>query len=691
MKSNRIFTLGALRILLTVWSTIKRIKELNLFRTNSWRFAITGLAAAALIIGVQAGPHVVSAAADRPFNTWHEHLGGADSSQYSSLRQINKSNVKQLQIAWTYSTGEGSYLFNPIVIDGVMYVQAKSNSLVALDALTGKELWVHPFQGPVVQRGINYWESKDRSDRRLLTINGGFLTAIDAQNGQTISTFGDNGRADLRPGLDFDWSKIAPIHTNNPGRIFEDIMIVPLMRSGSDYAYVPGDIHAYSVRTGKLLWQFHTIPRPGEAGYDTWPPDFWQRSGGGINWSELTIDEKRGIAYIPTGTGKWDFYGADRKGMNLFANSVIALDARTGKRLWHFQTVHHDLWDYDLPAGPKLLTIRHDGRNVDVVIQPSKQGFLYVLDRETGRPIWPMEERPVPKSDVPGEESWPTQPFPTRPPPFARQALTEKDVNPYIPAEEQALTRDRIRNARNEGLFTPPGFKGTVEIPGSNGGASWGTAAVDPAKGALYIVSHDQPNILILVPPDSPLAKGAPGTSAEGRGGRATPTPPRSREPEGAPFTHYAGPNQAFVSVSTRLPTISPPWFQMTAYDMNSGVIKWQVPYGTVPALAAEGHADTGVISSQRGGPVVTAGGLIFTATNDKKFRAWDKDTGKVIWETDLPAAAEGVPAVYEIGGREYIAVCAAQGNGPNVTLPGAAKPPTTPPQNSYVVFTLPK
>jgi quinoprotein glucose dehydrogenase len=691
MKSNRIFTLGALHILLTVWSTIKRIKELNLFRTNSWRFAISGLAAAALIIGVHAGPHVVSAAADRPFNTWHEHLGGADSSQYSSLRQINKSNVKQLQIAWTYSTGEGSYLFNPIVIDGVMYVQAKSNSLVALDALTGKELWVHPFQGPVVQRGINYWESKDRSDRRLLTINGGFLTAIDAKNGQIISTFGDNGRADLRPGLDFDWSKIAPIHTNNPGRIFEDIMIVPLMRSGSDYAYVPGDIHAYSVRTGKLLWQFHTIPRPGEAGYDTWPPDFWQRSGGGINWSELTIDEKRGIAYIPTGTGKWDFYGADRKGMNLFANSVIALDARTGKRLWHFQTVHHDLWDYDLPAGPKLLTIRHDGRNVDVVIQPSKQGFLYVLDRETGRPIWPMEERPVPKSDVPGEESWPTQPFPSRPPPFARQALTEKDVNPYIPAEEQALTRDRIRNARNEGLFTPPGFKGTVEIPGSNGGASWGTAAVDPAKGALYIVSHDQPNILILVPPDSPLAKGAPGTSAEGRGGRATPTPPRSREPEGAPFTHYAGPNQAFVSVSTRLPTISPPWFQMTAYDMNSGVIKWQVPYGTVPALAAEGHADTGVISSQRGGPVVTAGGLIFTATNDKKFRAWDKDTGKVIWETDLPAAAEGVPAVYEIGGREYIAVCAAQGNGPKVTLPGAAKPPTTPPQNSYVVFTLPK
>jgi glucose dehydrogenase len=255
------------------------------------------------------------------------------------------------------------------------------------------------------------------------------------------------------------------------------------------------------------------------------------------------------------------------------------------------------------------------------------------------------------------------------------------------------MTRDRIRNARNEGLFTPPSFKGTVEIPGSNGGASWGTAAVDPAKGALYIVSHDQPTMIILVPPDSPLANGAPGTtSAESRGRKtAAPTPPRSREPEDAPFTHYAGPNQGFVSASTRLPSISPPWFQMTAYDMNNGTIKWQVPYGTVAALAAQGHGDTGVISSQRGGPVVTAGGLIFTATNDKKFRAWDADTGKVIWEADLPAAAEGVPAVYEIGGREYIAVCAAQGNGPSVKLQGVQAAPETPPHNSYVVFALPK
>jgi glucose dehydrogenase len=595
----------------------------------------------------------------RPFNTWTQYLGGADSSQYSSLSQINKSNVKQLAVAWSYPTGDGvQYLFNPLVVDGVMYVQAKNNSLVAVDAVTGRELWAHAFQGPVTSRGMNYWESKDRSDRRLFTTNGGFLTAIDARTGQTVMSFGDNGRADLRTGLDRDLTNVPPIQTNNPGRIFEDIIIMPLMRSGADYSYVPGDIHAYNARTGKLLWQFHTVPRPGEFGYETWPKDFWTRSGGGINWNELTIDEKRGIAYIPTGTGKWDHYGADRIGQNLFANSIIALDARTGKRLWHFQTVHHDLWDYDLPAGPKLLTVKHDGKNVDVVIQPTKHGFLFVLDRVTGQPLWPIEERAVPKSDVPGEQAWPTQPFPTKPPPFARQSLTEKDVSPYMPEAEQATWREKIRNARNEGLFTPPSMKGTVTIPGVGGGASWGTAAVDPARGALYIVSKDAPAIVTITPP---------GNSAADQKGKAVPHAPPVTPVDGA-FTHYTAPYTQFVSAS-RLPSLSPPWFLLTAYDLNAGTIKWQIPYGTVPSLAAEGHADTGVVQQQRGGPVVTASGLIFAATNDKKFRAYDSDTGKVIWETDLPASAEGVPAVYEIGGREYVALCVAAGNGPGAYI----------------------
>ena len=601
----------------------------------------------------------------RPFNTWNQYLGGADSSQYSSLNQINKSNVKQLAVAWSYPTGDNvQYLFNPLVVDGVMYVEAKNNSLVALDAVTGRELWVHAFQGPVTTRGMNYWESRDRSDRRIFTTNGGFLTAIDARTGQTVQSFGDNGRTDLRTGLDRDLTNVPPIQTNNPGRIFEDILIMPLMRSGADYSYVPGDIHAYNVRTGKLLWQFHTVPRPGEFGYDTWPKDFWTRSGGGINWNELSIDEKRGIAYIPTGTGKWDHYGADRIGQNLFANSIIALDARTGKRLWHFQTVHHDLWDYDLPAGPKLLTVKHDGKNVDVVIQPTKQGFLFVLDRVTGRPLWPIEERAVPKSDVPGEQAWPTQPFPTKPPAFARQALTEKDVSPYMPEAEQASWREKIRNARNEGLFTPPSMKGTVSIPGVSGGASWGTAAVDPAKGNLYIVSHDAPTIITITPP---------GNTAADQKGKAVPHAPPIT-PAGGPFTHYTAPYTQFVSQSSRLPSLSPPWFQLTAYDLNAGTIKWQIPYGTVPSLAVQGHTDTGVVQQQRGGPVVTASGLIFAATNDKKLRAYDTDTGKVIWETDLPASAEGVPAVYEIGGREYIVLCVAAGNGPG----------------SYMAFALP-
>jgi quinoprotein glucose dehydrogenase len=302
------------------------------------------VAACALLYGADATPH----------STWGAYLGGADSDQYSALKQITRANVKQLEIAWTYPTGEkGNYLFNPIVIDGVMYVLAKNNSIVALDAATGREVWTHENRGAVGTRGISYWENKDRSDRRLLYVNAGFLTAIDARTGQIITSFGDNGRTDLRTGLDRDVSKIRPLHTNNPGRIFENLLIQPLPAGGASYDAAPADIHAYDVRTGKLAWVFHTIPHPGEFGYDTWPEAAWKTSGGVHNWNEMTLDEKRGIAYIPLGTSRYDFYGADRHGANLFGNSLLALDARTGKRLWHFQTVHHDLWDYDIPTAPK--------------------------------------------------------------------------------------------------------------------------------------------------------------------------------------------------------------------------------------------------------------------------------------------------------------------------------------------------
>ncbi len=331
----------------------------------------------------------------RSFRTWSQYLGGADSSQYSALDQVNKSTVSRLDVVWRYPTADSrSYRFNPIVVDGTMFVLAKNNSIVALDALTGKEKWSHANEGAVGDRGINYWESSDRSERRLLYLNAGSLTAIDARTGAAIPGFGDQGRVDVRVGLNRDLTKIRRLQTNNPGRIYQDLFIVSLPAGGAGYVASPGDIHAYDVRSGKLAWVFHTVPERGEPGAETWPDAALATGSGVHNWSELTVDEERGIVYIPTGTARYDFYGGNRPGANLYANSVLALDAKTGKRKWHFQAVHHDLWDYDLATSPKLLTVKHDGRDVDVIAQASKHGFLFVLERDTGRPLWPIEERP---------------------------------------------------------------------------------------------------------------------------------------------------------------------------------------------------------------------------------------------------------------------------------------------------------
>jgi len=342
--------------------------------------------------------------AAKPYTTWTAYQGGSHSAQYSALDQINKANVSRLEVAWTYPVN-GTIVFNPIVVDNVMYVQGTGNAIVALDAATGKEIWRHANQGAIGARGLNYWESPDRSDRRLLYLNAGNLTAINAQNGETITSFGKNGRVDLRVAL---WREARnPLQTSNPGRIFENLMIVSLPAQGAGYDATPADVQAYDVRTGKIVWVFHSIPHPGEFGYDTWPEGAYKKAGGVHNWSELTVDAQNGIAFIPFGTGRFDFYGGDREGANLFANSLVALDARTGKRLWHYQLVHHDLWDYDLPQAPKLLTLRQNGRNVDVVAQATKYGFVYVFERKTGRPIFPIEERPVPQSDVPVRRAGP--------------------------------------------------------------------------------------------------------------------------------------------------------------------------------------------------------------------------------------------------------------------------------------------
>jgi quinoprotein glucose dehydrogenase len=584
----------------------------------------------------------------RPFNTWSQYLGGADSSQYSSLTEINKTTVSRLDVAWRYPTADTrSYRFNPIVVDGTMFVLAKNNSIVALDAVTGQEKWAHANEGAVSDRGINYWESRDRSDRRLLYLNAGSLTAIDARTGASIPSFGDQGRVDVRIGLNRDLSNIRRLQTNNPGRIYQDLFIVSLPAGGAGYVASPGDIHAYDVRTGKLVWVFHTVPERGEAGAETWPDAALATGSGVHNWAELTVDEDRGIVFIPTGTARYDFYGGNRHGANLYANSVLALDAKTGKRIWHFQAIHHDLWDYDLATAPKLLTVRHEGRDVDVVAQASKHGFLFVLERDSGRPLWPIEERPVPQSDVPGEQTSPTQPFPTVPPPFARQSFTEKDINPYLPAEAQERLRQLLSNSVNKGLFTPPSLQGTIQMPGNSGGANWGLSAVDPVKGRVYVMSKESPDLLTL-------RAMKPGDKPEDRGADVRQLPPDT-PPGFVPYT-AVDPYGFTGDKATGMPPLAPPWSQLTAYDLNKGTILWQVPNGDSQLLTGRGVSGTGNHQA-RAGMVVTAGGLVFIGTPDNTLRAYGEDSGKVVWEKQVSGPINGVPSVYEMNGRQYLAV----------------------------------
>ncbi|MDQ6759730.1 MAG: pyrroloquinoline quinone-dependent dehydrogenase [Acidobacteriota bacterium] len=603
----------------------------------------------------------VSLALGAGHKTWNDYGGAPDAAQYSELTQIDRNNVSKLEVAWTYATGDNNkYFFNPLVVDRTIYVLAHNNSIVALDAGTGKEIWRHPPEPDtkiITNRGINYWESQDRSERRLLFCSNHSLRALDARTGQTILSFGNQGRVDLKAGLDRDPAAISLVQSVTPGRVFENLLILG-SATNQGYGSAPGDIRAFDVRTGKLAWTFHTVPRPGEFGYETWPKDAWKRVGGANVWGEFSLDLQRGILYAPTASPKYNFYGVDRTGANLFADCLLALDARTGRRLWHFQMVHHDIWDYDDATAPKLLTVRHDGKLVDIVAQVSKQGFLWVFDRVTGQPLWPIEERRVPRSDMAGEETWPTQPFPVKPPPFARQKFTADDLSPYLTPADRARFRDDILSAHNEGLFTPPGQRNTVQMPGNNGGANWGGAAVDPTNGSLFVVSKDLPAMLKLA--HDPKADQALAASS------------------GEHF--YTG--FGFMIASDGLSPIAPPWTSLTAYDLNTGTIKWKIPLGDVPELAAKGIKNTGT-HYPKVGPVVTAGGLIFTGTRDRKVRALDADNGKVLWEHEVAAALEGIPAVYEVDGRQYVVFCAAA----QVGLTPATQVKI---EGAYVAFALP-
>jgi quinoprotein glucose dehydrogenase len=595
---------------------------------------------------------MIASAGAQDHTTWSDYAGSADSAQYSALKQIDRSTVKGLKVAWTYPIGDGKkYDFNPLVADGVMYVLAKNNSIVALDAATGKELWTWTDTEEVTiitHRGINYWQSKDGKERRLLFAANHSLRSLDARTGKVAAGFGVNGRVNLKEGLDRDSRALKLVQSTTPGRVFEDLLILG-SATNEGYGSAPGDIRAFDVRTGKVVWTFHTIPRPGEFGYDTWPDGAWKTVGGANVWSEMSLDVKRGILYAPTASPKYNFYGADRKGANLFGDCLLALDARTGKRLWHFQMVHHDIWDYDAATAPKLLTVRHEGKAVDAVAQVTKQGFVFAFDRVTGEPLWPVEERPVPRSDVQGESAWPTQPFPVKPPPFARQKLTADDLSPYLEPEERAKFRDQIQSARNEGLFTPPSTRDTVQMPGNNGGANWGGTAADPGRGRLYVVSKDMPAMLKL-----------------------------ERDAQGRLVSGFN-----FMLAKNGMSPIAAPWTSMTAYDMNEGTILWKIALGDVPELAAKGIHDTGT-HYPKVGPVVTAGGLIFAGTRDRKVHAIDSETGKIVWEQQVDAAMEGIPAVYEVGGRQFVVFCASAQEGLTPATSGKIS-------GAYVAFALPR
>lgn len=674
--------------------------------------------------------------------TWREYKGDSHSSSYSSLDQINRENVDQLEVSWIYRTNDlaenarSSMQTNPIVVDGILYGASPRLKIFAVDAATGEEIWTFdPFgerRGGGTLRGVSFWSSG--ADRRILFTASNHLYALNAENGSLIRGFGTEGRVDLREGLGKDVEEIS-IRATSPGRIYKDLLILG-SSVGEFYGSAPGHIRAYNVVSGEQEWIFHTIPRIGEPGIETWHYEDEEEllKRGGVNsWAGLSVDVDRGIAYVPLGSPVYDFYGGDRPGENLYGNSLVALDAATGEYIWHYQTVRHDLWDYDLPAPPNLLTIHKDGTPVDVVAQVSKQGFTFVLERETGEPVFPVREVEVLPSDVEGERSWPSQPVPELPEPFARQRLSREDINDFTPELRDSLLKV-FSTYRSKGLYTPPSYEGTIHFPSTLGGANWGGAAHDPESGVLYINSNEMAEIITIeerieeiepvVTADSPYEIGRTfymancsichGANREGQHPSipALDNPERlsSREDVVAIITAGLGRMPGFPTITEKekegiihylygiegeihdgsepadrrghtirrfvnstayrdfldidgYPGIKPPWGTMNAIDLNTGRIKWKVPLGEFPELTEKGFPITG--RESWGGPIVTKGGLVFIAgTGDSKFRAFDKETGKILWETELPTGGFATPATYEVSGKQYVVIAVGGGRG---------------------------
>jgi quinoprotein glucose dehydrogenase len=681
---------------------------------------------------------------DHAGRDWPVYLGDHSSSQYSSLAEINRNNIDQLEFAWEYHSGDdisenlSQIQCNPLIIDGILYGTSPKVKVFALNASTGIRLWEFDPDpagnyAKNVNRGVTYWQKGN--DKRILFSSGPDLYALNAETGMLIRTFGDSGKVSLKEGLG-ERAKDLYVVATSPGIIYKDLIIMG-SRVSEDAGAAPGSIRAFNVRTGKLEWVFKIIPHPGEPGYETWPEEAYKTTGGANSWAGMSLDKELGIVYVPTGSAAFDFWGGDRKGANLFANCILALDAQTGKRIWHYQTVHHDLWDRDLPAPPNLLTVNHNGKKIDAVAQITKSGLIFLFNRKTGESLFDIEERAVPVSDLTDEETWPTQPFPLSPPPFSPQNFTSDQITDISP-ESNAYVSGIMANIRTGNQFTPPSTQGTLIFPGFDGGGEWGGAAVDPETSIMYVNSNIMPWILTMIDirQDSTAGLGEtiykvncavchgsegqgdptgtfPGLKNvsekytvnemlelidEGKGfmpsfkhlplrekdaliaymsGEKVPQQAEiadmNKKPSPVPYSH-SGYNRFFDQEG--YPAIKPPWGTISAIDLNRGVILWQVPLGEFPDLTSRGIPPTG--TENYGGPVVTAGGILFiAASKDEYFRAFDTETGRELWKYKLPAGGYATPSVYEADGRQYVVVACGGGK------------MGTPSGDSYVAFSL--
>jgi quinoprotein glucose dehydrogenase len=691
-----------------------------------------GLLVSSLALAVTLGQAPVHSQTPPAYRGWPAYGGGPEGIRYSSLDEITRDNVRTLELAWSYDTGEtGGLQTNPIVVGRMLFTTTPKARVIALDAATGALVWRFDSgiesSGP--NRGVTYWSSGD--DKRLFTTQGRYVYALDAASGRPIAGFGKDGRIDLHDDLGRP-PDLQSVRLTTPGSIYKDLLIVG-GRCGEGLPASPGHVRAYDVRSGTLRWVFHTIPQPGEPGYETWPKDAWTFSGGANNWAGMAVDEQRGIVFVPTGSAAADFYGANRTGDNLYANSLLALDAATGKKLWHFQAVRHDIWDRDFPAPPSLVTVTQGGQRIDAVAQTSKHGFVFLFERATGRSLFPIEYKSYPASALEGEVVADSQPLPVRPAPFSRQRLAESLLTERTPAARQ-MALEAFRAFRSEGQFIPFGTdRDTVILPGFDGGAEWGGSAFDPESGRLYVNANEMAwtgrlaesvgaagaRRLYLrdcaachgderagAPPQIPSLVGigarAPTSQllrAIREGVGRMPGFPALTQDESLALVEYVktGRDSDIPETVSKLaskyrftgykkfldpegyPAIKPPWGTLTAIDLGSGEQAWQVPLGEYPELAKQGLARTG--SENYGGPVVTKGGLVFIGATcfDKKFRAFDKATGALLWETTLPFSAVGTPATYEAGGRQFVVVPAGGGKD------------KTPSGGMYLAFALPR